>query len=207
MSVPQRNATARRWLPVTAAALGTVMAAAGLLSDPPATSSGVSRNPVAWCDRSTTRVDNAGTGFSGEPLSVLTASIASWPACDTYPPDGGAPQVRELTFVAEVAGMTPPAVFPQPGKLAAWAASAKQSQPAAGPQASGQSTTTYSVRFGDCLSDIATSHNIADWQQLYAVNRRGISNPDLIYPGQLLRLPRTRAPQQAPSITATPLHR
>jgi resuscitation-promoting factor RpfA len=207
MSVPQRNATARRWLPLTAAALGTVMAASGLPSDPPATSSGGNRNPVAWCDRLTTRVDNAGTSFSSDPLSVLTAGIAARPACDTYAPDGGALPVRELTFVAELGGMTPPAVFPQPGKLAAWATAPKQPEPAAGPQTSGQSTTTYSVRFGDCLSDIATSHNIADWKQLYAVNRRGISNPDLIYPGQLLRLPRTRAPQQPPSIAATPLHR
>jgi nucleoid-associated protein YgaU len=69
----------------------------------------------------------------------------------------------------------------------------KQPQLPAGPRLSGQSTTTYSVRVGDCLSDIATSHNIPDWKQLYEVNRRGISNPDLIYPGQLLRLPTAQA--------------
>jgi nucleoid-associated protein YgaU len=195
MSVPQRNATARRWLPLIAAALGTVLAASGVPSGPPAGSSGVNRNAVAWCDRSTTRVDNEGTGLSGVPLSALTAGIAAWPACDTYASDGSDLLVRELTVAAVVAGMTAPVVLPQRAKLAAWEISAKQSELAAGPKASGQSTTTYSVRFGDCLSDIATSHNIADWQQLYAVNRRGISNPDLIYPGQLLRLPTTQAPQ------------
>jgi nucleoid-associated protein YgaU len=91
--------------------------------------------------------------------------------------------------------MTPPVVLPQRGNVRVPATTPKPPELAAGPKSSGQSTTTYSVRFGDCLSDIAASHNIADWQQLYAMNRRGISNPDLIYPGQLLRLPTVQTPQ------------
>jgi nucleoid-associated protein YgaU len=91
--------------------------------------------------------------------------------------------------------MTPPVVLPQRGNVRVPATTPKPPELAAGPKSSGQSTTTYSVRFGDCLSDIAASHNIADWQQLYAMNRRGISNPDLIYPGQLLRLPTVQIPQ------------
>lgn len=91
--------------------------------------------------------------------------------------------------------MTPLVVLPQRVPLTASAPIPRQPALAAVAEPSSQSTTTYSVRFGDCLSDIATDHNIADWQQLYAVNRRGISNPDLIYPGQLLRLPATTGPQ------------
>ena len=86
-------------------------------------------------------------------------------------------------------------VLPQRVKLRTSATTPKPPELVTGPQSSGRSTTTYSVRLGDCLSDIAASHNIADWQQLYAANRRGISNPDLIYPGQLLRLPTIRIPQ------------
>ena len=150
MSAPQRNA-APRWLPLAAAALGTVVATTGPLSGTAAAYSS------ALCEGASTRVDVA------------------WPACATHAGDSAVP--------------------PQHSRLTALATTVRQPSLAVGPQPSGQSTTTYRVRFGDCLSDIATSHNIADWQQLYAVNRRGISNPDLIYPGQLLRLPATQAPQ------------
>jgi nucleoid-associated protein YgaU len=91
--------------------------------------------------------------------------------------------------------MTPLVVLVQRAQLTASTPIPRQPALAAVAELGNRSTTTYSVRFGDCLSDIATNHDIADWQQLYAVNRRGIRNPDLIYPGQLLRLPATTGPQ------------
>jgi len=120
----------------------------------------------------------SGTAAASSSASCESASTrvdVAWPACPTHAGDVAVPA--------------------QHARLTALATTPRQPSLAVGPQPSGQSTTTYSVRFGDCLSDIATSHNIAEWQQLYAVNRRGISNPDLIYPGQLLRLPATQAPQ------------
>src|SRR5690606_26061342 len=45
---------------------------------------------------------------------------------------------------------------------------------------------TYTVRSGDTLSGIAGRHG-TNWQTLQRLN--GISNPNLIYPGQVLRLP------------------
>lgn len=54
-------------------------------------------------------------------------------------------------------------------------------------QASG--TGEYVVRSGDTLSEIAAAHHVAGgWQALYQRNRDVLSNPDLIFPGQRLRL-------------------
>lgn len=42
---------------------------------------------------------------------------------------------------------------------------------------------------GDTLSEIARDHGFDDWQVLYAANRDKIHDPDLIFPGQVLRIP------------------
>lgn len=50
---------------------------------------------------------------------------------------------------------------------------------------------TYVVKQGDSLSKIAQQvyGNTDDWRKIYDANRDIIQNPDLIYPGQTLRLP------------------
>lgn len=48
------------------------------------------------------------------------------------------------------------------------------------------STGTYTVKSGDTLSGIASQYGTT-WQALAASN--GLSNPNLIYPGQILRVP------------------
>ena len=46
------------------------------------------------------------------------------------------------------------------------------------------------VRAGDTLSELAVSHHVrGGWQTLYRANRGRIVNPDLIYVGQVIRLP------------------
>lgn len=50
---------------------------------------------------------------------------------------------------------------------------------------------TYTVEKGDSLSKIA-KHQLGDakhWKRIYEANRNIISNPDLIYPGQVLTIP------------------
>lgn len=59
-----------------------------------------------------------------------------------------------------------------------------ESAPAAPVAASG----THTVVLGDWLSKIARRYGTT-WRTLYALNRDKISDPDLIYPGQVLRLP------------------
>lgn len=46
---------------------------------------------------------------------------------------------------------------------------------------------TYTVAVGDTLSAIAAAHGTT-WQAVYAVNHGTVADPDLIFPGQVLRL-------------------
>jgi nucleoid-associated protein YgaU len=50
---------------------------------------------------------------------------------------------------------------------------------------------TYVVQKGDSLSKIAKDEygNANAWQKIYEANRDIIKNPDLIYPGQTLKIP------------------
>ena len=50
---------------------------------------------------------------------------------------------------------------------------------------------TYVVQSGDSLSKIAKEllGDAARWPEIYELNKDQIENPDLIYPGQELRLP------------------
>ena len=48
---------------------------------------------------------------------------------------------------------------------------------------------SYTVQSGDTLSTIAAKEGVSDWQSLYTNNESTIgSNPNLIYPGQVLNL-------------------
>jgi nucleoid-associated protein YgaU len=50
---------------------------------------------------------------------------------------------------------------------------------------------SYTVRKGDSLSKIAKREygDAQQWRRIFENNRDIIDNPDLIYPGQVLRLP------------------
>ena len=70
--------------------------------------------------------------------------------------------------------------------------------PAPEPQADGDSspagsvdTHTYVVVKGDSLSRIASGQygDAQKWRRIYEANRDLIKDPDLIYPGQQLRIP------------------
>lgn len=51
--------------------------------------------------------------------------------------------------------------------------------------------TTYTVKSGDSLSAIAKREygDAGKWKRIYEANRDTIDNPDLIHPGQELRIP------------------
>lgn len=53
------------------------------------------------------------------------------------------------------------------------------------------STRTYTVKSGDSLSKIAQHFygDMMQWHRIYDANRDQISNPDLIHPGQELKIP------------------
>ena len=52
---------------------------------------------------------------------------------------------------------------------------------------------TYTVVKGDSLSKIAKRQygDMNQWPRIYEANRDQIKNPDLIYPGQKLKIPRS----------------
>jgi nucleoid-associated protein YgaU len=51
------------------------------------------------------------------------------------------------------------------------------------------SEVIYTVERGDSLSKIATKYKGVTWQKIFEANRDQIKNPDLIHPGQKLRIP------------------
>lgn len=58
-----------------------------------------------------------------------------------------------------------------------------------GGQAAGSAGATYTVKSGDSLSKIASAYPGINWQDIYEANKDQISNPDLIHPGQVLKIP------------------
>lgn len=48
---------------------------------------------------------------------------------------------------------------------------------------------TYTVKSGDSLSKIATQYPGIGWKDIFEANKDQISNPDLIKPGQVLKIP------------------
>ena len=60
-----------------------------------------------------------------------------------------------------------------------------------GGTAAASSSKTYTVKAGDTLSKIAKDHlgNANAYMKIYEANRDQLSNPDLIKPGQVLKLP------------------
>lgn len=52
--------------------------------------------------------------------------------------------------------------------------------------------TTYTVVSGDSLSKIAKHHygDANQWRRIFEANRDQIKDPDLIHPGQVLKIPR-----------------
>ena len=51
------------------------------------------------------------------------------------------------------------------------------------------SENIYVVQSGDSLSKIATKYPGMTWQKIFDANKDTISNPDLIHPGQQIRIP------------------
>nr|WP_223297673.1 LysM domain-containing protein [Catenulispora acidiphila] len=69
-----------------------------------------------------------------------------------------------------------------------WTAPKQNTQPAPAPQTQ-PTGATYVIKTGDTLSQIAVTHHVAGgWQTLFQLNKGQISNPNLIFPGQVVKL-------------------
>lgn len=69
------------------------------------------------------------------------------------------------------------------------AAPAAPKKDSATPRAETKTAGRYTVKHGDTLSAIAEAHGFAGWQRLYEANTDKVYDPDLIFPGQVLRIP------------------
>ena len=68
------------------------------------------------------------------------------------------------------------------------------------------SDRNYTVRQGDTLSGIAGSvlGDASRWREIYDLNKDRISDPNLIFPGEVLRLPSAPSPSPAPAPQPSP---
>jgi hypothetical protein len=156
---------------------------------------------VAQCESGGNWSINTGNGYYGG----LQFSASTWSAYGggTYAPRADLASPAEQTAVAErvLAGQGIGA-WPTCGRYltggstaaAAAPAPAAAPQPAAAPIAAHPSSTassrgSYTVRPGDTLGTIAAAHGVADgWRGLWFRNSATVSDPDLIFVGQTLRL-------------------
>jgi nucleoid-associated protein YgaU len=117
----------------------------------------------------------------------------AWPACSAKLGLRGGAVAPQSASVARVpaAAKVPATKAPAAKAPARTATKAPKAAPAARHAAAvALSGKTYTVKSGDSLSKIAAQLGIAGgWQQLADANTATISNPHLVFPGQVLRLP------------------
>ncbi|GAA1993721.1 transglycosylase family protein [Catenulispora subtropica] len=117
----------------------------------------------------------------------------AWPVCGAragLSAGGAAADVNPAPAQAQPkpAVQAPKAQTPkaQAPKIQAPKAPSQPSTPAPAAQPTGE---TYTIKSGDTLSQIAVTHHVAGgWQNLYQLNKGRISNPNLIFPGQVIKL-------------------
>jgi len=138
------------------------------------------------------------------PADAPAKSVGSKPSAQTTPVSSGkhalrpAPGTPPLGTSAGLPGTNNPVVpaadqlvaLPSPGPAVPVAAMTLGLTPTPAPdQGAVPAQRTYQVRAGDTLSSIAQEQHVAGgWQALYAANRAGLADANMIRPGQVLTL-------------------
>ena len=133
----------------------------------------------------------AGQGVGAWPNcgKRLTAGTTSVPVTQKAAPAPKAPApaakpapARQPAPKAVPAPQAAPAAKPAPRPAPAASRSTRQAPVT-------QGTGNYTVQSGDTLSKIATANNVAGgWQAVYAQNSGQVSDPNLIFPGEHLKV-------------------
>jgi nucleoid-associated protein YgaU len=157
----------------------------------------VNWDAVAVCESGGNWAINTGNGFYGG----LQFTLATWRANGGVGMPQNASREQQITVANNVLRTQGIRAWPVCGKragtpatIAAAPTPAAPTPPAPAPAApthafTGQ-TIDYVIVPGDTLSTIATAHNVTGgWVQLYTINHALISNPNLIYPGQIIKVP------------------
>ncbi|MCW2974588.1 MAG: LysM protein [Thermoleophilia bacterium] len=118
------------------------------------------------------------------PMKEPTPPTAETPPSKEPTPPGKVPtppgKVPPTSDTPPSKEPTPPGTGTPPSKVDA-PAPVQQSGPSA--------PIKYTVQRGDSLSEIAEGFEGITWQQIFTANKDQISNPDLIFPGQVLTIP------------------
>lgn len=111
----------------------------------------------------------------------------AWPACAAQLGLTGGAVAPQSAPLAKAPAAVPAPAAKAPARTAAPKAVAPAPRHVAAVPLSGE---TYTIQGGDTLSKIAVKLNIAGgWQSLADANAATISNPNLVFPGQVLQLP------------------
>lgn len=123
-----------------------------------------------------------GTGLTGSGNNT-TAPAASTESTQTQQaaPQAAAPVQETKTEQAAPVQQAAPAQTEYTAPVQQAPAQVEYSAPAA-------SAGTYTVNAGDTLAAIASAHGLS-WETLADANASTVSNPNLIYPGQVLEIP------------------
>ena len=198
---------------------GVALSASAANAAVPATAPASTWDSLAQCESGGNWATNTGNGYTGglqfsastwaahggtgsaanasreQQIAVAEKVQASqgwsaWPACAAkLGLSGGAAAPQSATTSWQPAAVSAPARVPvrqaaSPGGPQVAFPAPRHVAPVA---VSGQ---TYTIRSGETLSTIAEKLNIAGgWRSLADANTSTISNPDLVFPGQVLQLP------------------
>jgi nucleoid-associated protein YgaU len=119
--------------------------------------------------------------------------IGAWPVCGAYA-DSGSTYNGSNTSGSSSSSSSSDASTTSSTSSSSSSNSSDDSTPASTTPVSTSSSTSsasgsYTVESGDTLSTIAVKEGVSDWHTLYNDNKSTIgSNPNLIYPGQVLKL-------------------
>lgn len=152
----------------------------------------VNWDAVAACESGGNWAINTGNGFYGG----LQFTLSTWRANGGVGMPHNASRDQQIAVARNVLHTQGIGAWPVCGKRAgtpvtvAAPPAPATSAPAAPAHAFTGQTVDYTIVSGDTLSTIAAAHNVTGgWVQLYTLNQALISNPDMIYPGQIIKVP------------------
>jgi resuscitation-promoting factor RpfA len=155
----------------------------------------VNWDAVAACESGGNWTINTGNGFYGG----LQFTLATWRANGGVGMPQNASRERQIAVANNVLRTQGIRAWPVCGKRAGTPVTVAARPapiapapiaPAAPAHAFTGPTVDYTIVPGDTLSTIAATHHVnGGWVQLYTMNHALISNPDMIYPGQVIKVP------------------
>jgi LysM repeat protein len=123
----------------------------------------------------------------GPRAGLTKANGGASSAAAAAPSTAAAKAAPKATTTAKAAPKTTTKAAPKAAPAAPKAAPKAAASTNTAPAVSG---TTLTVKLGDTLSELAVKYGVkGGWQALYQANTNLVKNPNLIYVGQVLRLP------------------